>query len=133
MMLVDTHVLVWAVENNPRLGVQARLEVDAALASDTLTISAISFSEIAMLVYKGRLEVDEALDPWRQKLLDAGLVEIPVSGGIGIRAIDLHGLHSDPADRIIVATARELGATLLTADRRLLDWHGSLRRLDAVK
>lgn len=78
MMLVDTHVLVWAVENNPRLGAQARHEVDTALANDTLAISAISFWEIAMLVDKERLEVDEALDPWRQRLLDAGLVEIPI-------------------------------------------------------
>ena len=57
-------------------------------------------------------------------------MEIPVDGEIGIRANSLAGFHSDPADRIIVASALQ-GHRLLTADDRILTWSGSLDRLDA--
>ena len=59
-----------------------------------------------------------------------GLVEIPVDGDIGIRANRLDDFHADPADRIIVATALG-GHTLVTADSRILQWGGDLRRVDA--
>ena len=63
-------------------------------------------------------------------VLGQGLIEIPVDGDIGIRASALPDFHSDPADRIIVATALS-GHRLVTADERILDWDGSLDRLDA--
>jgi len=59
------------------------------------------------------------------------LAEWPLSGAIGIGAVDLDGLHADPADRWIVATALDLGAELLTADERLLAWKGPLCCVDA--
>ena len=67
---------------------------------------------------------------WRMDLLKEGLIEIPVDGDIGIRANALPDFHSDPADRIIVATAMS-GHRLVTADERILSWDGSLARLDA--
>ena len=67
---------------------------------------------------------------WRATLLDDGLVEIPVDGEIGIRANGLVNFHAGPADRIIVATALG-GHHLVTADQRILEWPGNLRRLDA--
>ena len=61
-----------------------------------------------------------------------GLIEIPVDGDIAIRANELTGLHADPADRLIIATALG-GHTLVTADARLLSWSGRLTRMDARK
>lgn len=105
---------------------------DAFEAGD-LIVSAISFWEIAMLVEKGRIEMKRSVVAWRRDLLAAGLDEYPVDGELGARAAAMESLHGDPADRIITATAVELGATLLTADERLLAWRDPLRRQDARK
>lgn len=83
-----------------------------------------------MLVVKGRLSIPDDVGSWRRLNLRQGLTEIPVDGGIGARAGSLAGLHGDPADRMIVATAID-GHRLVTADQRILDWDGPLRRLDA--
>ncbi len=95
-----------------------------------MAVSAYTFWEIAMLSDKGRLTVAPDLLLWRSALLEDGLIEIPVDGVIGIRANNLPNFHPDPADRIIVATAME-GHRLLTADELILNWSGSLDRLDA--
>lgn len=84
-----------------------------------------------MLVSKRRLELAEPVIAYRQSAAEQGIVELPVDGKIGIAAIELPNLHPDPADRIILATAIEHRATLLTADRQLLDWPGKVMRQDA--
>ena len=63
----------------------------------------------------------------------ARLIELPLDGTVALRALDLAGLHDDPADRFVVATALVHGASLLTADVRLLDWRHPLERHDATK
>lgn len=131
MIVLDTHALVWLAEGLADLGHEARAAADRALAEGALAVSAISFWEVAMLVEKGRLRAVQPLPAWRRELLDSGLTEIPVSGEVGITAVALPDLHPDPADRIIVATASLHRATLVTADRRLLDWSGALHRIDA--
>ncbi len=83
-----------------------------------------------MRVQKGHLNLPFDLYAWRVRLLESGLVELPMDGGAAIRAGLLSDLHGDPADRIIVATALE-GNQLMTADRRILDWPGDLNRFDA--
>ena len=70
------------------------------------------------------------LEAWRRGLLDEGLIEVPIDGGIASRAGLLSRIHGDPADRIIVATALE-GHRLMTADRQILEWPGPLSRLSA--
>ncbi len=85
-----------------------------------------------MRIHGGRLDILMDPEALRRDLLAQGLVEIPVSGVIGIRAGVLPELHGDPADRLIVATALE-GHELLTADRRILDWPGKLSRIDATE
>ena len=120
--MLDTHVLVWLDEGSSRLGPRARAALERAFRAEELAVSAISFWEIAMLQRKGRLELDVGLGEWRAELLRMGVVEVPVSGRIGILAAQLENFHGDPADRMIVATARSAGAPLLTADERILDW-----------
>ena len=102
-----------------------------ALALDEASVSAMTLWEIALLTGKRRIALNLPLQHWRNDFLAQGLLEVPVTGAIGIAAAQLDGLHADPSDRIIVATACELDATLLTADRRILDWRGNLRRQDA--
>lgn len=122
MILLDTHVLIWMDEGTTRLGSKALKVINTALAEGNLTVSAISFWETAMLVHKGRLEILMEMDVWRRELLDNGLHETPMNGAIGIRAGSLQNFHGDPADRIIVATAIETSATLVTADEKILSW-----------
>ena len=132
MILIDTHVLVWMLADPERVGAAARDVIDAARAADALVVSGIVFWEIATLASKGRITIQAPVSRLRRQLLDEGLIEIPVTGDIGIEAVSLTDLHGDPADRMIVATARSHGARLVTADRKLLRWPGSVSRLDAT-
>ena len=130
MIILDTHAVLWLRAGDARLGPSARAEIQAAWEADDLTLSSISFWEMAMLREKGRINYPDDVGLWRREQLGQGLVEIPVDGEIGIRASGLPDFHADPADRIIVATALS-GHRLVTADERILAWSGSLDRLDA--
>ena len=132
MLLLDTHVLLWLVAGDPQLGVRARVAIDQAWQSDPLGVSAISFWEAAWLQDQGRIQLAKKLERWRGELLAQGLIEIPVNGQIGIRAVSLAHFHADPADRLIVATALA-GHRLLTADRQMLAWRGPLDCLKATE
>ncbi|RLA95171.1 MAG: PIN domain nuclease [Deltaproteobacteria bacterium] len=133
MLILDTHVLVWLDEGNPRLGTQALEAIDHALADGQLGVATISFWEIGMLVEKGRLEIQTELDTWRVELLKNGLIEIPLDGPTALCAAQLDDFHGDPADRLIVATALKTSATLVTADRRILSWDKLSRKLEATQ
>ena len=133
MILLDTHALLWQDQGLPRLGPQARQAADRALREGCLAISAVSFWEAAVLVERGRVELDKPTEVWRRELLQSGLIEVPLDGRIAITAIGLPGLHGDPADLFIAATAIIKEARLITADRRLLNWSGPLECLDARK
>ncbi len=124
MTLLDTHALLWLTEGSPELGPGARAAADAALAEGRLCVSAISFWEVAMLRAKRRIELNQTVAARRERVLSMGLQEVPVDGTIGITAATLEGLHDDPADRLIVATATRRGAVLITADRLILEWGG---------
>ena len=78
-----------------------------------------------MLAAKGRSAVTVAPSQWGQALFETGLIELPVNGDIGIQATELAGLHPDPADRVICATALHAGATLVTSNTTL--WAGMCR------
>jgi PIN domain nuclease of toxin-antitoxin system len=82
-------------------------------------------------VRKRRLRLKVPIARWRRDFVDQGLVELPITGAIGIVAAQLEHFHSDPADRLIVATVQEVGATLMTADEKILGWSGRLDRRDA--
>lgn len=129
-MLLDTQVLVWVRSGAGKLGRRSRDAISRAVQQGDVAVSAISFWEVAMLQEKGRLTLLRDISSWREALLDDGLVEIPVNGAIAARAGGLAGMHGDPADRLIVATALD-GHQLVTADERILGWPGQLHRLDA--
>ena len=133
MILLDTHALIWLVEANPKLGKRVGKIADKALKEDELATSAITFWEVAMLTQQNRISLSLPAEVWRHRLLDMGLIEIPISGELGIRAVELKGFHGDPADRFIVATAILEGGTLVTADEAILGWSGELMCHDARK
>jgi len=131
MILLDTHALIWLDEGNKRLGPATLDMVNAAHSKGHLSVSAITFWEVAMLVEKRRLEISIELTAWRRNLLDSGLLEIPLSGAIGIRASRLKNFHGDPADCMIAATALETSASLVTADKKILAWPGLTEKQNA--
>ncbi|MFA7347579.1 MAG: type II toxin-antitoxin system VapC family toxin [Desulfurivibrionaceae bacterium] len=131
MLLLDTHVLVWLDEGNPRLGKTALQTINESLANSQLGVATISFWEVAMLIEKQRLTMQTELAEWRFELLQAGLLEIPLRGTTTIQAGQLRLFHGDPADRMIVATAIENEATLMTADERILSWKQLNQKIDA--
>ncbi len=133
MIVLDTHVLLWADSDNRKLGRKARATIERRWANGELAVPAIAFWEVGLLQAHGRLHLSTTVREWRNAVLTAGAVELPLDGNIALRALDLAGLHDDPADRFIVATALVHEATLITADERLLRWQHSLERQDARK
>ena len=122
MILLDTHVWVWWVQNDPRMANATPL-LDALPASG-LAVSAVSCWEVATLHARGRLEFEESLDEWLDAALhDAMVSVINLTPAVAVEAARLpeYG-HRDPADRMLVATARILGLRILTEDRRILDY-----------
>lgn len=136
MVLLDTHVLVWLLSGNSRLGTQARGFIQQAAKDNVLLVSAITPWEIAMLVSKGRLTLDRDVGEWVAFALALpGLRLSPLSPEVAVASTRLPGaIHPDPADRIITATARHVNAVLVTEDQRLLDYGaaGHLRTLKAA-
>ncbi len=131
MLLLDTHVLVWLDEGNSRLGKTALEAINESLINSQLGVATISFWEVAMLIDQQRLTIQTELADWRFELLQAGLLEIPLRGTTAIQASQLPLFHGDPADRMIVATAIESEAILMTADERILSWTGLHHKIDA--
>jgi PIN domain nuclease of toxin-antitoxin system len=136
-VLLDTHVLVWHLEGSRKIGKGAQAAVEAAAKSDAALVSAITPWEIAILVTKGRLKLGTDVMDWlRDALANPGLHVAPLEPEIAVASNRLpFDIHADPADRILVATARHLGATFVTADKVLLELakKGWFRAIDAAK
>lgn len=131
MIVLDTHTLLWMDRDDPALGPFARRLIEEAWRVGEVAVSAISFWETAMLALRERIVLPLSATEWRSELLQAGIREIVLDGRIAIIATQLENIHRDPADRFIVATSLQLGATLLTADERILGWGSELPRQDA--
>ncbi len=121
MIVLDTHALLWWLDDPGRLGEQARRAIDAALPARALRASSISVWEIALLSARGRLDLGEPLERWLSRCEALPFLRfVPVDNAVAVRSVGLPSpLHRDPADRIIVATAVELGVPLLTCDEKL--------------
>ena len=122
MIVLDTHALVWWASEPTRIPAKARKRIESAIESgERLGVSSISLWEVARLIERGRLSLTIDASAWLahvQALRD--LAFHPVDNTIAIvaaRSADYPG--RDPADRMIVATARTLDAALVTADREM--------------
>lgn len=133
MIILDTHVLVWADTDVRKLGRKTRSLIDKYWASGKVGVSSLSFWEVALLQHHKRLRLDLSSFDWRENILAAGVREFALNGVIALRALDLATLHNDPVDRFIAATALVEGAVLVTADERLLAWQHPLERADATR
>ena len=87
MILPDTHTLIWYMELNPRLGRESNTRIERAKRRGDAAFSAISIWEVALLVSKRRLTLDISAIQWRQSLLAARFIEIPVDGAIAARSV----------------------------------------------
>ena len=119
-LLLDTHVWIWSQELPEKLGPQARrLLVDARSTNHVATVSML---ELARLVAAGDILLNKPLAAWIETAVEElHAEEVAMSREIATEAYALPGeFHRDPADRILVATARRESLTLLTADDRIL-------------
>ncbi|BBP99335.1 twitching motility protein PilT [Burkholderia sp. SFA1] len=119
MILLDTHTLLWWVGGGA-LSKQALSAIRKESGDDgEIVVSTITAWEIALLVRRGKIRLSMDVGDWIEKVnrID-GVSFVPVDNNIAIRSIDLPGeFHNDPADRLIVATARSLSAPIVTKDR----------------
>ena len=121
--LLDTHVLIWWLNDRSRLSPDQQEAVGSANAESPLLVSDISLWEVATLYSLGRIRLAVPLREWLDKATAPPLVRRHgISPAIAAELAALpDSFHRDPADRILVATARVLGATLLTQDRRIVE------------
>ena len=122
-LLLDTHVWVWLQAGlRSSLKPSAIAAIDRAISEGVLFVSAISAWEVAMLESKGRLDLSTDCERWVNEALRMHGTQLAnLTTGIAVQSNYLPGtFHADPADRILVATARAYDMPLVTKDRRIL-------------
>ena len=122
-VLLDTHIVVWWSSAPERLTRRQRAILKARQQSgETVAISAITLWELAMLAEKGRIQVPMSIDSWLEEIeTDSEIVVLPLTREVALDSLRLGSeFQKDPADRIIVATARCNGLSLLTSDDQIV-------------
>jgi PIN domain nuclease of toxin-antitoxin system len=121
--LLDTHVLLFWLDRPGELTDAQRKILEGTSEDDPVLVADITLWEIATLVSLGRLRLRMPLRDWLEAATAPPLVRrMPITPAVAAEVAALpESFHRDPADRIIVASARVAGATLLTRDRRILD------------
>jgi PIN domain nuclease of toxin-antitoxin system len=121
-LLLDTHVWLWLMSGEGGMKPSAVRAMEEGAFRGRLRVSAISVWEVAMLEVKGRIRLSKDCLAWVNEALGApGIALAPLTPEIAVESSRLPGtFHGDPADRILIATARREGATLLTRDERIL-------------
>jgi PIN domain nuclease of toxin-antitoxin system len=133
MLVLDTHALIWA-HTGIRIPKKIAKRIEAAGQGNQLFISAITPWEIAIGVRRGRIKIAGDVLAWVHDALDAlSAVVASLDPAIAVDAVDLAWDHADPSDRIIVATTRRLGASLVTADTAIIDFASSTRAVRVLE
>ena len=124
VILLDTGVLLWMVTGDERLGSEAREMIERASSAREAAVSAISFWEIGLLLSKRRVALSMPLADFAAAISTEGAFRVvPVDVAIAVEAGSLPvGIHGDPGDRILIASARQLGWPLVTSDAKILDY-----------
>jgi len=135
-VLLDTHVWYWYVqEEKKRFARRIEPLIESAVQRGAVVISAVSIWELALLEAARRIDLSIDIRHWIARALRFPGVRLKgLSASIVIDSTRLPGnLHRDPADRILVATARQLGAALVTCDQRILNYakKGYVKAVDA--
>jgi PIN domain nuclease of toxin-antitoxin system len=126
-LLLDTHLLLWAAGAPRKLSKTARRLLEAT--ENTLIFSAASLWEIAIKQGLGRDDFRADARLLRRGLLDNGYEELVVTGAHAVALDTLPPLHKDPFDRILLAQAQVEGVLLLTADKRVAQYRGSVQKV----
>lgn len=122
MIVLDTHALLWwANGERAQLSAAATSAIDAEMDGGQILVSSMSAWELAMLVEHGRVALSMDVASWLDTLSRIDAVQmVPVDSEIAVKSVQLPGdFHKDPADRIIVATARKFAAPLVSADEKI--------------
>ena len=119
MILLDSHVLIWAVADSRRLSKAAASAIRRARRGDGLAVSSITAYEVAWQIASGRIQGFGTVEASVLRFLE-GVTIRPITPEIAVLATQFpEGYPRDPADRIIGATARAEGMTLVTRDERI--------------
>ena len=123
-LLLDTHVWIWSMIDSSMLKKSFHSTFEKALESQNILISPMSIWEIGMLVEKKRIEIDMDVLDWIEQALDSpGINLSPITPRIAIHSSRLtNGIHGDPVDRLLIATASEKNAVLVTCDQKILKY-----------
>lgn len=124
MIVLDTHTWIWWLSDPDQLPERSQKLIAECVRSESVYVSSISTWEVAMLVSRSRLRLAMDVRDWvaRSEALDS-IHFVPVDNVIALRAIELlEPFHSDPADRLIVATALTVGAQVVSKDRKIRDY-----------
>lgn len=121
-VVLDTHIWVWLMEGHTDLKPRLRSRIESCAREGELLVSAISTWEVGMLEAKGRLTFDQECIDWVRAALSApGIRLAALDPSVAVASTRLPGdFHGDPADRIIVATARAYACPLVTADAAII-------------
>ncbi len=130
MLLLDTDTLIWWLLDDQRLGTRSRSLIRLS-GRGKLAVSVATWMELGNLQRRADIRFRETIPTIRKRVIEGGMVEREVTGAVALDAADLTELSANPMDRLMAATARQSGATLVTSDDRILGWPGTLDRLDA--
>jgi PIN domain nuclease of toxin-antitoxin system len=121
--ILDTHAWFWAVEMPEKIPVRARSILSSA-ANVPFGLSAISLWEMAKQVERKNIVLTIPIEEWMERALQPAFIEIlPLTSRVAIDSTRLPGaFHRDPADQIIVATARSQNAIIITADQKIQEY-----------
>jgi len=122
VIVLDTHIWIWWVDNNARL-TQRLQQLISTHQANGLGVSVFSCWEIAKLVEKNRLQLAYSIEEWLNTALAyEGVQLLDLTLPIVIQSTQLKGFHNDPADQIIVATAQIHRCPLLTVDSKIINY-----------
>ena len=123
-LVLDTHVFLWLINGDKDLSSKGTEVILKNAEDGSIALSAISLWEISMLYARRRILLNQPCLNWINRSLEApGIVLCPLTPEIAVESSTLPGIfHGDPADRIIVATARVLSVPLVTKDQRILNY-----------
>ena len=123
-LILDTHFFIWLMEGRSELTADELKIIKQYSKKNPLLISAISIWEIAILQKKQRITLKQPTTIWVEKALESPLIVLAsLTPAILCESVDLpDDFHKDPADRMIVATARIMQAKLLTRDKKILEY-----------
>ena len=124
VVILDTHAWVWWMSSPEELSRKARISIETAANASVVYVSAISVWEISLLVQYKRIRLTMDVRDWVARCEALPFLNfVPIDNLIALKANELQDYpYRDPADRMIIATAMFLGGSVITKDRKILDY-----------